>query len=156
LTIPASTGARNGQLLLTVQTQVINSLPDTVTQIVNIDKKPGTPDPACPSNQCVIIPAQKPKLLLVKTGTYEDTDNSGSPTPGDIPYTSRITNNSSSSSAGLMVVDTAPPPVSGLWKTRQRSMVQLSHQLLKAGLSSLKICSCLPMHSLKSACVCLH
>ncbi|WP_269930950.1 DUF7507 domain-containing protein [Aminobacter sp. HY435] len=65
LTVPAHDGTAAGVLALTVSVQVKNPLPAGQTTVTNMAKQTGSPDPDCPSDQCVQIPAP-PKITIKK------------------------------------------------------------------------------------------
>ncbi|MCT7375141.1 DUF6923 family protein [Chelativorans salis] len=94
LTVPPHDGSAPGTLVLTVTAQVVDSLSDDVTQVVNIIKLPDETElPECPSDDCVGVPSQVTGLELVKTGTYVDTDDNGFANVGDtIVYSFTVTN----------------------------------------------------------------
>lgn len=55
-------------VVLTVMARVVNPLPPNVTQVINLAKPTGDPDPPCPSDQCVVTPvASKPVITYAKT-----------------------------------------------------------------------------------------
>jgi len=92
LTVPASNGATAGELVLTVEVQVKNPLPAGETTVTNMAKKTGDPDPSCPSDQCVQIPAPA-KITLKKELIGESMVEDRSPQPGEVlTYQITLTN----------------------------------------------------------------
>ncbi len=89
LTIPAQVGATPGTLVLTVTTKVNTPLPAGVTKVQNLAFPKGTPEPSCPSDQCVTLPSS-PSISVEKQLTGEFGSRPGVAEPGET-LTYRIT-----------------------------------------------------------------
>ncbi|MEZ5438982.1 MAG: hypothetical protein R3F12_11620 [Lysobacteraceae bacterium] len=85
LAVPA-----NGSLLVTVTASVDS--PVSVTQVSNLAKPTGDPDPSCPSSACVVTPTA-PSVTVTKALTSEDGSQAGIAEAGEtLVYTITLTN----------------------------------------------------------------
>ncbi len=102
LTVPAQDGASPNSIVLTVIARVANPLAANVTQVANLAKVAGGPDPACPSGQCVETPVA-PK----STVTYAKTADATQVKIGDVvTYTVTTTITGASTSGTVTLTDT--------------------------------------------------
>ncbi len=90
LTVPAQDAGTPGVLVLTVSV-VVNAL-SLGDQVANLAKRPGDPDPACPSAQCVVIPPP-PHIEIEKTLVGESGSFDGVAEPSEqLTYQIMLTN----------------------------------------------------------------
>ena len=96
-----------GVAQVTVTFRVADQIPAAVTEIANTISG-GDIDPAC-TTCTVVLPSLNPALKLEKSGRYEDTDGSGSPTPGDmLTYSFVVTNTGNVPLVDVGPVDAGP------------------------------------------------
>lgn len=96
----------NDTVTVTVEFTVDDPVPAGLTDIANTISG-GDIDPGCTTCE-VTTPLARPELKIVKSGAYEDTDGSGSPTPGDrLVYSFVVTN------TGNLVLDDVDPADAG-------------------------------------------
>jgi uncharacterized repeat protein (TIGR01451 family) len=89
LTVPAQDGATPAELVVQIRVTVNPIVPGT--EVTNIAKEPG-PDPACPSQQCVVIPPP-PDIDITKSLVTESGVQGGVAEPGEmLTYEILLTN----------------------------------------------------------------
>lgn len=96
-----------GSATVSVEFTVDDPLPAGLSDIANT-LSGGDIDPAC-TTCFVSTPPGRPALSIVKTGTYEDSDGSGGPTPGDkLGYSFVVTNTGNLTLDSVSPVDAGP------------------------------------------------